>query len=257
MGHHEGARLAVNRIRARLDQALRLNDLPAEHRGFEIDAVAPGEIRGTRPRRTSAGEGSVVWTMTHSPFGEIHPDHESRLEREIGRHVRRLLRLEAVGDDDPMWSYTMHRLMLGMFRCAGVDPVLTVSGPQEHRRMLLDYVTQDTPLSIGAIRVEDGRIDAATMHLAGIQFAGNGRVAVLLKADMAETLVSSLPGRRLHEVLDHPAVARAGPIRIQDADVQDGHLTLVVEEVQDHVRRPPKGADRRWRKAPYHPWWGD
>lgn len=255
MRENEGTSLAIARVKARLDEALRTSGLPGDHAGFQVDVVEAGSLKGTRPRRIEPGEAQSTWTMSHSPKGEIHPDHEARLDRQIARHVRRLLRLQSIGDADPHWSYTMHRLMLAMFRHADVDPILTMAGSLEHRHMLLDHVTQDTPLSVGAIRIEDGRIDAATLHLPGLQFAGNGRTAVLITADMPETMVASLPGRRLHEVVDHPAIARAGPIRIEDADVQNGNLTLVVEDVQDHVRRPPTGADRRWRKAPYRPWW--
>jgi hypothetical protein len=257
MREDEGAMLAIARVKARLDEALDTNGLPGDHAGFQVDVVETGSLKGVRPRSIATGETQSTWAMSHSPRGEIHPDHEARLDREIARHVRRLLRLQSIGDAEPLWSYTMHRLMLAMFRHADVDPVLTVAGRHEHRRMLLDHVTQDTPLSVGAIKVEDGRIDAATLNLPGLQFAGNGRTAVLITADIPQTVVASLPGRRLRDVVDHPAVARAGPIRIEAADVQNGHLTLVVEDVQDHVRRPPTGADRRWRKAPYHPWWGE
>lgn len=252
---------AAAAVRERLLAALTAHDLPGDAQGFDVLPHLEGRLRAMRAKTTPAGIGSVEFHVSFNDDGAILPQSEPRLEREIARHVRRLLRRRAIAsagaNGEPAWSYTMHRLMLGMLRHAGIDPATTTIGSMAERRMLLDYMMQGTGLSMGALIVEDGRVDAATLHLDGFQYVGNGRTAAIVNAAIPESTVTSLVGRRLHQVIDHPAVARVGPIRIEEADLDGDHLTLVLEDVQDHVRRPPAGIDRSWRRIAYRPWWGD
>lgn len=181
-----------------------------------------------------------------------------RLTRQIHRHLRRRARIDALGDRiGADWAHTMHRLPLTAMRMAGLDPVLLLRRDGEQA---LRWLEKKIDLTLGTFSIEDGRIDADETSLENgeMRILGSGRPGLIVHASIPDTVLIGLGGRLLSEVVDHPVVHRAGPLRIEEAFSTAGDppwVTFVLEDRQDFIRRPPVGTDRRWARIPFHPFW--
>lgn len=239
-------------------QALGVSDtLP----GLNADFGTNGEILLYRVRETINGTRCepTYLAPTGDAASPIDGASLEQLDREIRRHARRTLRQHSlakadVSDRAPPWSFTMHRLALGWFRHVSIDPVLAVGGPLSDAFKAFLYFSQEKGFATGTMLLEDGRMDFNSISTDGdIQLIGHGRPALLIEREVPETLVAGMTGRLVSEVIDHPAIRRAGPVRIEEAMYGDGLLTLALKDVQDFIRRPPVGTDRRWNAIPFDP----
>lgn len=230
-------------------------------REMSAHVAEDGSIAVVRVRRTTSGETRemVHLQTTEDPDAPIDATGLETLDREVHRCARRALRNREIERRDfdqtepPRWSYTMHRLVMAVLREKDIDPLLLSDGWERLGGVVLRYLCEEARITLGAIVVEDGRIDPATLIVEGMEIVGQGRPAVILDYVLPATVVATMAGRQLREVVDHPAVRRAGQLRIEEAIHGDTYTTLVLEDVQDFVRRPPKGVDRRWRSVPFKP----
>jgi hypothetical protein len=251
-----------------LHQAMTILSRGLERLGVGTDSpdmtlgpASGGMISVMRVRRGLDGETrGIVHLHTVGGRGErLDDEARATLDRQMHRHARRLLRLEALrkadedADTPPQWSYTMHRLMASALRARDIDPTFAAGGWRAMGGTVLRHLCDERNISIGDITVEDGRIDMSTMMMGDMMVIGRGRPAVVLERVLPETMIAQFAGRMLHEVVDHPAVVRAGPLRIRDVVADRGSTTLVLDDVQDFLRRPPVGTDRRWRRVPFKP----
>lgn len=219
------------------------------------DVVTARQASGVR-------KGPAGWSI-QAMMGEgdhILGEGLRRLTRQIHRHLRRTARIAALGDDAGAdWAHTMHRLPLTAMRMAGVDPVLLLRKDGEH---LMQWLEKKIEMTVGTFSIEDGRIDANDLSLDNgeLRFVGSGRPALIAHAAVPETVLVALGGRLLSEVVEHPVVQRAGPLRIVEAFSTTGDppwVTFILEDRQEFIRRPPPGTDRRWNRIPFEPHWVD
>jgi len=255
------ADLALAHVRARMrDGVTALGAVDCE-RELSAHVAEDGSIAVVRVRRTTSGETRemVHLQTTEDPDAPIDTTGLETLDREVHRCARRSLRNRAIEQQDfdqtepPRWSYTMHRLVMAVLREKDIDPLLLSDGWERLGGVVLRYMCEEARITLGAIVVEDGRIDPAALIVEGMEIVGHGRPAVILDDVLPATVVTTMAGRQLRDVLDHPAVRRAGPLRIEEAIHGDTYTTLILEDIQDFVRRPPKGVDRRWRSVPFKP----
>ena len=243
----------------------RLNALEDDLSADGIRAVAGtgGDVLVYRTRVTVQGDTSEPRYAQASGRGDdpLTPIGRSIVEDEARRHARRTLRLRAlaragVEDEPPTWAYTMHRLLRGMLLNAGVDPAIAVhrskDGSSRDGDFLLRYMAEQNGLMMGAAIHEDGRLDYVNVLSGGIEYSGRAGPRLIVTADLPDTVAASLGGRLVADVVDHPAVRRAGPVRIRSATVAANGVTLLLADTQEFVRRPPRGFDRGWARVPYH-----
>lgn len=220
-----------------------------------------GRLDGFRARDVAEGKVEIeralgaLFVPKRTVLDPDTPGFEKELRRQIDRHARRLLRLDAIGgaDEPPIWSNSLHVLAVAMLRHAGIPPGYLVHTGDAARDQLINYLASEKNVGMGQMRHEDGRLDVSTLIVGKLEFVGFGRPCLNVTAQMPDSAVAALPGRRLREVVDHPTTARTGALRIEDAIMADGMLTLVLEDRQEPLARTPAGTDRRWLRVPYHP----
>lgn len=200
-------------------------------------------------------EPEYIPVMNESPW--IADSDLEMIRRNVARHVRRHLRNRAIvtaGEEkEPQWSFTMHRLARAMLLEAGIDPALFIDWRETLRMRAISHLGEEAGMSIGQFTVEDGRIDMHSLRWRGLELGGRGKPFVIVDQPIPETLAHALVGRPLSEAISHPAVQRARPIRIERVDTNSEFTTFIIEDVQDFLRQPPVGTDRRWRRIPFMP----
>lgn len=252
---------ATDEARRMIHERLRSLGMPDAINGLRADPGSDGTVLVYRTRTIAGSETSepVNLPVEADPARPLGAFALREITMLIERHARRTMRLRALrsaGQDgaEPTWSFTMHRMMRGFLMARGIDPAMAVARPdmdkagRDNLDFVMRYLGQQASVSIGRNLQEDGRLDFDSLLDDGIQIIGKGRPAILIEGSFPETVAASLPGRLVSEVVDHPAVRRAGPVRIEDADFSSGLLTIVMTDVQDFVRRPPKGFDRTWSR---------
>lgn len=197
--------------------------------------------------------------------GDRLDDDLARLEEMTRRTLRARARLRSIGgveDVDhpaPEWSFTLHRMMDGVLRNVGVDPLWLI--PPHHDRggrKMMDLAIEDTTVGISGITTEAGRIhidvlkvDDEPRMLLWENREGRG---VRIAAHLPDTVVMALAGSRLGDVFDHPLLAPAADSRIARAYL-DGNVDLatvvLLEDDPVPVRNAPEGTDMRWTRMPY------
>lgn len=253
----------ARRIIARKLTAMGLAD---EVQGLHAVAGSIGDVLVYRTRTVAGGETTEAKHLTANgdPDQPLDVGALRDLDTMIRRHARRTLRHRAIartghGGEEPVWAHTMHRVMRRFVMEKGLDPAMMVAGPDQDdatRRNIdytLRYMADQSGLSLGKDRQEDGRLDFDSVIDGDIQIIGGGRPALLLGRTLPESFVAALPGRLLSEVIDHPAIRRAGPVRIEEAEGRPGLVTIVMADVQDFIRRPPAGFDRKWSRIRFTP----
>lgn len=182
------------------------------------------------------------------------------IDRHTSRAIRRYLRKRSIcaaGQDhdkhEPAWSYTMHRLARAIFLETKIDPVMLSNITDTAAYTAVGMLGEQAGLVLGPAVVEDGHIDVHTLRWRNLEFGGNGQPFVIIDQPIPETVATALAGRMLSEAISHPAVQRAHPIRISWAETNDSYTTFILEDVEDFIRRPPVGIDRRWRRIPFLP----
>lgn len=254
--------LAIDFVRDRIRTQTQRMGLSDTLPGLRADFGTNGGIILQRDRRCF-DEDSVVETHLSATGNASRPiDNRSMeaLDRAIARHVRRNLRLQAISageDSPPVWSYTVHRLAKAWMLAKGMDPTMATGGPKGIGTTALKMLADQADVGLGAISCEDGRLDVVEMVQDGMVLLGKGRPTLLIEREVPETMAKAMVGRRLCQVLDHEVLRKAGPARIMEANVTEGVLQLILEDRQDHLRRPPIGADRRWNRIPFDPQPGD
>lgn len=225
----------------------------------------PGSIEGTLlVYRTRNVDGVETCEPDHLGFLEGDPwmseACQATLDRHVARHARRTLRMQAIGnmrgdtcDEGPLWSFTTHRLTRAALLEAGFDTSVLAEGRDEMQKNVIQALADASGVALQDYTVEDGRVDVHALSWRGLEIFGGGRPRIVIEHMIPETLAAALPGRPLSQVVSHPAVARAGPIRIIEVHPGPGLTTIILEDVQDHIRRPPPGTDRRWTRIPFMP----
>lgn len=234
--------------------------------GLSLDYGTNGTILLTRireaphgnPPRTRCPCDNLV--CTGDPAAPLELGALQAIDVAIRRHARRTLRIQAmrkagVSGDPPPWSYTMHRLTLAWLRHKEMDPLLVRDGPNRMGINAFNYIAEEHGLSGINPLVEDGRIEIPLIEerKTGMQIIGHGIPCLVIETVLPQTLVAAITGKLLSDIVDHPAIRRAGPIRIVGADQNQEILTLMLSDVQDFIRRPPPGFDRRWNRIPFTP----
>lgn len=259
----EDVDLACRHAAARISARLAEHGIEDGASGIGVDPGMNGTVLLHRARTTANGlvTGPTYLSLTGDPTHPLDGRSIEALDLEIDRHVRRKLRLQSLAkagirheEEHPAWSYTIQRLALGWLRALDIDPALLTGGPKSDACRAVSILADQKGVSIGGLRIEDGRLDlSAISDSGGVQLIGHGRPALLVETEVPETLATSMQGRLVSEIIDHPATRRSGPVRIKEVDNREGLLTLVLDDVQDFIRRPPVGIDRRWRTIPYRP----
>lgn len=229
--------------------------------GLMPDYGTNGNLLIYRPRTRDGkltSEPDYIGVLDREPW--LSDADLQTLDRHVSRHVRRTLRERAIAkavgeerDADPQWSFTMHRLARAMLLEVQLSPTMFINGRDRTWDLAIPMLAGEKGMELGAHHVEDGRVDLHSVSWRDLELVGKGRPCVVIDQTMPDTLAAALAGRLLSAAISHPAVNRAGPIRIVQADVRSTFTTLILEDVQDFVRRPPPGTDRRWTRVPFLP----
>lgn len=201
------------------------------------------------------------WAVTDQP-ATGYPDEATvrMMRRHCARLARGWMRCVATGGWKPAWSYSTHSLVAGIFRQHGLSLALLEAGSQPAHDHVMQFLCDEKGISIGTIKEEGGRIDVGSITPPGSTFSmsGKGRPYITVSGvSLPESVIQSLSGRRLRDVVKDPCIERAGPVRIEFAEIlsgDDGMLLLVLEDRQVPISRAPTGTDRRWLRMPFHPW---
>ena len=240
-------------------RALGLRDVPP---GLDVGRGTGGTVSLGRTLSDHLGQDRTVSTsLALDAEGHLDGRSAEALRRAIRRYARRHLRLRAIAaaaldDGPPPWSLTTHRLTAAWMRSKGMDPgglAWLMAQPAHYRHL----IGEQHGLEIDAVTMEDGRIDVRALsdrNEGSAMLIGAGRQTLHVPATLPATLVAACVGRPIAEVVDHHATRRAGRVRIVEADSDANGTTFVLEDVQDFIRRPPPGVDRRWRRVPFDPW---
>lgn len=197
----------------------------------------------------------------------------------MARHKRSLIAREAAMTDaghsrleTPYWSLRAHRLAAQLTRGAGfryegllalnpseidpTEPIIRKDGWQAQGGTLQGDGTYE-------LRVE-GFMDGDMLVYDCITINGlprNETTALLLctsqdtrlsvRSDMPETMVATLVGRDIADVVSHPAWGAHAGVRITAAEMDHGGdvpwLDLTVEPVFEWLAEVPEGVDATWR----------
>ncbi len=178
------------------------------------------------------------------------------IERQIDRHVRRYLRMRELDKDQSetaWWSYSSHRFLVALFQEAKLPLKYAAQQPRSLSYEYFKYQAAQVGIEYTAPHIEDGRVDFEALHWGDISYIGSGRPCLRLKAQIPATILASLPGKRMQDVIDHPVIRRSKPVKIVEA-VQDSEmLTLVMEDVQQPLQRAPTGISQAWVNIPFWP----
>lgn len=179
------------------------------------------------------------------------------VRRQIDRYARRRLRLREIEKDEkelPFWSYSSHRLLVALFQEAGLSLQYAAHGQQSLSYEYFDYGTQNAGIiQCSPPHIEDGRLDFATVQWKDISYIGGGRPCIRLDKHVPETILSTLPGRHLQDLIDHPAIKRAKPIKIEEVEQNMDGISIIMEDIQETLQKPPVGISKKWARIPYHP----
>lgn len=158
----------------------------------------------------------------------------------------------------PPWSVDIHPVSFSFLVDAGINPALCA--------LLEPRVTPDTALHRAAegssIRIGDARLVAGRVSISTISGRGHPtedivsvhedtqrQQHVMIRQALPHTVVAGLAGRRIGEVTDHPALARAANIRITEAEANGDVLTLGVEDIRMTLAEAPDGTP--WLRFPW------
>lgn len=201
------------------------------------------------------------WTVTDQPAADYPDEPTTRmLLRHCSRLARGWVRRIATGNDMPAWSYTTHSLIAGILREHGLSLALLRAGSNPAHVHVMQFLCDEKGISLGDIKEEGGRIDVSSITPPGAAFsmAGKGRPYITVSGvALPQSVIQSLAGQRLRDVVKDPCIERAGPVRIASAELLSGNddmLLLVLDDHQVPVAKVPAGSDRRWLKMPFHPW---
>lgn len=225
--------------------------------GVTIDAV--GQVVVTRHADDRYSGVADTWVVQGIVAGGV-PNDEMMLVRHAARLARGWQRRAATGGTLPLWSYSVHRLVAGILTQHGLPIGLLEAASRDEHRSVMTFLSTEKGVTMSDVREQGGRIDVASITPKNDAFtmSGRGRPFITIpNVEMPYTIVQSLIGKRLSDVVKDPCIERAGPIRINGAELLDGAnptLLLILADTQIAISRPPKGIDRSWLRMPFHPW---
>ncbi len=253
-----GCRLIQEMIKDALDRHGIEND--PDRFGVFYDHNGAVKIRREceREKSNGASEKQVQVYINCRPNPEEPLDGRSlhEVQRQIDRYVRRRVRLREIeksGEERPLWSCSGHRLLISLFREADLSLRYAAEGQKSLAYEFFSYKASVEGIENNPLHSEDGRVDFETVRWKGISYIGGGRPCIRLDTQVPETILSALPGKLLQGLIDHPVIQKAKPIKIVEAAQDLDGLSIVMEDIQDPLQRPPKGISMKWARIPYHP----
>ena len=214
-----------------------------------------GTIDITRP--IDFGRGETQHTL------RVHPGEGAilSLQNELKRHCRRTLRKEALQGHDERksaWSYTIHPLAHAWLAHEKIDLAcaLTHRGTDlasEFKAEIAHTNGNWGSIRYGEFSLEDGLIFVES--LAGGQGADQfeisvqiGRTASLtIYHTLPQSVVGSLAGRLLPEVIELPFTGDFDALRILKARSFGNATIITVEEAEEAIADLPQGVGEDWK----------
>lgn len=191
------------------------------------------------------------------------------IETTLTRILRMRLRertIAAAGEEgDPAWSIDVHRELLHILLNSGVHPLLLATDLRDRKGQptpgpgLLEELTRRR-LRFTDFRLRAGRIDTtATIRgddgvdtITLFADAMGAQTGLILSGTiLPATVVGAIAGRRLGEVIDHPLLAGAGDVIVEDASAMLNSTTLLLRE--DRTTLAPSPIGTPWLELPWTP----
>lgn len=187
------------------------------------------------------------------------------IQTALSRILRQRARDRAIlasGDTGvPVWSIDIHPIAYAAIRNGGINPIfiaMLADGDMESNQ--LKRASTGTSIRVGTAGLIAGRASIATISGNGhptddaISFheASVTRMQQMIVRDVVlpDTVLASLPGRRIGDVVSHPLLEGAENTPIRSASMSGDVLHVEFEDVRRTLYPAPGGAD--WLRFPWN-----